>query len=259
MAISVVKVPKNPNIDYDFIAFTFDGIHSYEDMNIVRVSDGDRYNENLVPTINDLTADVPGGDGMYYFSTTHKQKVFDISFAFNNLEESKLMKMKQWLSGKKMADLWFAEAPYKVYTAKVTGQPNLKTLCFEENGKRIYKGEGTVQFTAYWPYAHTPDLIQRWDTDQEQWVDIGSGLVATNYIGFRNYEQFRHHLPSIDYHGDLPFYFVADLIEPKYITTSVIELDTTKTNGLSIEYTDATVTMENGVARINFQEAGLNE
>jgi hypothetical protein len=29
--------------------------------------------------------------------------------------------MRQWLDGKKVADLWFAENPYKVYSAKVTG------------------------------------------------------------------------------------------------------------------------------------------
>jgi hypothetical protein len=52
--------------------------------------------------------------------------------------------MKEWLSGKEMNDLWFAEAPYKVYCAKVTGHPVLKYIPFEEDGKRIYKGEGTV-------------------------------------------------------------------------------------------------------------------
>jgi hypothetical protein len=60
-----------------------------------------------------------------------------------------------------MGDLWFAEEPYKVYTVKVTGMPTIKAIPFEEisNGKKvkIYKGEGSVTFTAYWPYAHTPD------------------------------------------------------------------------------------------------------
>jgi predicted phage tail component-like protein len=185
MAESIVRIPKN-NTDYDFIAFTFNNKHSYEDMNIIRTSDGNRYNEDLAPTINDLTAEVPGGDGMYYFNTHHKQKVFNISFAFDHLEEAKLYELKRWLNGKDMGDLWFAEAPYKVYTAKVTGQPNLKMLCFNEDGKRIYKGEGTVQFTAYWPYAHTPDIIQRWDGND--WINVGSGLVASNYNKFINYD-----------------------------------------------------------------------
>jgi hypothetical protein len=52
--------------------------------------------------------------------------------------------MRQWLDGKEIHDLVFDEAPYKVYSAKVTGTPQLKTVCFSENDERIYKGEGTI-------------------------------------------------------------------------------------------------------------------
>ena len=76
MAESIVKTPtlrdKEGVIDYDYIAFSFKGLHSYDDFNIYRTSDGDRYNEELMPTAQDVTAEVPGGDGMYYFDTKHK-------------------------------------------------------------------------------------------------------------------------------------------------------------------------------------------
>jgi hypothetical protein len=60
--------------------------------------------------------------------------------------------MKNWLNGKELGDLWFAEEPYKVYTAKVTGTPNIKFIPFDktyiEGGvkkiKRVYRGEGTI-------------------------------------------------------------------------------------------------------------------
>jgi hypothetical protein len=71
----------------DFLAFSFNGKHSWDDFHIYRTSDGDRYNENLTPTLTDKTAEVPGGDGMYYFGTTHKQRDFNISFAFDSLTE----------------------------------------------------------------------------------------------------------------------------------------------------------------------------
>jgi hypothetical protein len=87
MAVSIVKVPKDSSMDYDYIAFSFKGKHSFEDFGIYRTSDGDRYNEELMPTAQDVTAEVPGGDGMYYFDTKHKQKVFNISFAFEGLAE----------------------------------------------------------------------------------------------------------------------------------------------------------------------------
>lgn len=158
MAISIVKIPESTG-DLDFLAFSFKGKHSFDDFGIYRTSNGSRYDDNLMPTANELTAEVPGGDGNYYFGSFDRQKNFDISFAFDNLSEKKYREMKQWLNNKEMGELWFAESPYKIYMAKVTGQPNLKTLCFTKDSERIYKGEGSVQFVAYWPYAHTPDWI----------------------------------------------------------------------------------------------------
>ena len=134
-------------------------------------------------------------------------------------------------------------------------------LCFDENGKRIYKGEGTVQFTAYWPYAHTPDIIQKWDENENEWVNVGSGLVASNYDGFINYEQFAHHLPSANYRGDLPFYFIADLIPPKFVSTSMLYLADNEPTGLTIDYVDVNceVDEETGEATITLLEATNNE
>lgn len=188
MAESIVKVPSPEAQGLDFLAFSFNGKHSWDDFGIYRTSDGNRYNENLAPTLNDKTAEVPGGDGMYYFGTTHKQKDFNISFAFDHLTEQKLKKMKKWLSGKEMGDLWFQEAPYKVWTAKPTGNSSIKYIPFDDfdstgNKIRVYRGEGTVQFTAYWPYAHTPDYIQNGLTQM-------NGKSLTSYIHFTNKDEW---------------------------------------------------------------------
>ena len=167
MVQSIVKTPLNADsIDYDFLAFSFNGKHSYDDFGIYRISDGDRYNAELTPQMNDKTVDNVG-DGMFFFGTTHKQRVFNVNFAFDHMDDKTLRKMKQWLNGKEIHDLWFDEEPYKVYSAKVTGTATMKYVAFEEPNKknpniidRIYKGEGTIQFTAYWPYAHTPDYVE---------------------------------------------------------------------------------------------------
>jgi hypothetical protein len=60
--------------DYDFIGFTYNGKHSIDDFGIYRTSDGSRYNHNLIPQLNDKTADVPGGHGQYYFNSTYKNR-----------------------------------------------------------------------------------------------------------------------------------------------------------------------------------------
>ena len=145
--------------DMDFIGFQYNGTHSsyYE---IFRTSDGSRYNDNLIPQLMDKTADVPGGDGQYYFGSSYKTRQFSISIAFENLSEEKYREMRTWLGGKGIYDLIFDETPYKVYSAKVTGTPQLKTVCFDQEGKRVYKGEGTIQFTCYYPFAHTPKLTK---------------------------------------------------------------------------------------------------
>ena len=50
----------------DFIHFAFGDFNS-KDFGIVRVSDNNRYNNNLAPQMNETVADIPGADGQYYF------------------------------------------------------------------------------------------------------------------------------------------------------------------------------------------------
>ena len=65
----------------DFTGFTFGGVSS-SSLGITRVSSGDRYNEDLHPEIKDITAEVPGADGEYYFGSTYGPKKIDIEIAF---------------------------------------------------------------------------------------------------------------------------------------------------------------------------------
>ena len=217
MKESIVKVPRDKTADYDFIAFSFNGKHSYEDFGIYRVADGERYNLELNPQMNDRTAEIPGLDGMVFCGSNYKSRVFNINFAFDNLTEDKLQELKRWLNGRQIADLWFAEAPHKVYSAKVTAQPNIKVVVFDESygsqeekkTQRVYKGEGTVQFTCYYPFAHTPDYV----------VDSNDmkleGNYYTSYSDFYNYSDLSNAgvLPGINEnaYGDLPFNFIAKL------------------------------------------------
>lgn len=225
MADSIVIVPSTASQDFDFLAFSFNGLHSWDDFKIYRVSDGDRYNTELAPQINDLTAENPSADGIFFFGSHHKQKVFNINFAFEEIDDTTIRSLKKWLNGKEQGDLWFEEEPYKVYTAKVTGTPTLKFIPFDklENGttKRIYRGEGSVQFTAFWPYAHTPDKIYTRTTDINGFTkagsEIGNGKDFDSYDSFRNKEEWRIASGLIsstntclgENPGDLPAPFVA--------------------------------------------------
>lgn len=144
----------------DFIGFTFDNIHSSL-LGITRVSEGSRYNEDLLPSIEDKTVRIPGGDGSYYFGSYYINKNFNISIAFDNLSELEFRKLKQHFGQRKMGDLIFDDTPYKIYKVKVSTSPNFQFICFDEEDKifneqgdiiglkrrRVYKGEGTISFT----------------------------------------------------------------------------------------------------------------
>ena len=143
----------------DFIGFTFDNKHSSE-LGIVRVSEGSRYDENLLPSIEDKIVRVPGGDGNYYFGSYYTERDFNISIAFDNLSETQFRELRQHFNGKKIGELIFDETPYKVYKVKVITSPNLKYICFDGEDKegkriRIYKGEGSISFKALTPFARS--------------------------------------------------------------------------------------------------------
>lgn len=136
----------------DFIGFSFNGVHSTE-LGIKRASDGSRYNENLLPTFQDRTVQVPGGNGTYYFGSQYTQRQISVSFAFDALTEEMFMRLRSVFSDQEIHELWFDEAPYKIYSAKVQAPPTIKYICFDVKGERIYKGEGSVNFICYYPFA----------------------------------------------------------------------------------------------------------
>ena len=146
----------------DFMGFTFGGKHS-SNMGIVRTSDGSRYNSELLPSFNDVTVAVPGGDGTYYFGSYYQQKVFSVPFATDELTESEFRELRRWFGDKGIHQLIFDEAPYKAYSAKIAAVPNFNYICFDEVApmersvgvQRIYKGEGTIQFVCYYPFARS--------------------------------------------------------------------------------------------------------
>ena len=161
----------------DFIGFSFNE-HRSESLGIVRVSDGSRYNEDLVPTAQDKTVQVPGGDGFYYFGSDYTQKPFTIPIAFDGLTEKQFRELQQVFGTKELGKLVFDERPYKYYMVK-SGKPQLKYICFGKEGERIYKGEGTLTFTAYYPFAKSifKFLNEYGNKNKDEWKEA-SGMKA---------------------------------------------------------------------------------
>lgn len=142
----------------DYIGFTFGGVHSSE-LGLMRVSDGSRYNQDLLPPLQDKTAQVNGRDGAVYFGSQYNIRPIKVPVAFDNMTEESFNKLKRLLQDKKPKYLWFDETPYKQWLVKSANAQNFKWVCFDEshNGKekRIYKGEGTLEFSCFNPYAES--------------------------------------------------------------------------------------------------------
>ena len=120
----------------DFTGFEFGGVHSAE-LGITRVSGGDRYSENLHPEIKDITAEVPGMDGQYYFGSNYGTRAFDVEFAFDSLTEYEFRRLRTVFGTKEIKQLIFDERPYKYYMAKIENPIELSYICFDEPKRHI--------------------------------------------------------------------------------------------------------------------------
>lgn len=226
----------------DFLGFTFAGIHS-STLNITRVSDGDRFDESLMPEVNDITVDVPGMDGEYFFGSTYGTRTFEIKIAYDSVTEEQFRKIRQLYGRKQIGELIFDERPYKKYLVKIESPIELSYVCFDEPKKqivgtaagderygvrwvektvsetvideetqeettvnttvrereriypyqklsgteRIYKGEGTINFVAYYPFAKSV-YKQLPSTEEESSWAISSGILkSSEYANFDIY------------------------------------------------------------------------
>ena len=199
--------------DFDFIGFTFNGQHSSE-FNLLRISDGNRYEDTLVPNLSNETAEIPGGLGSYYWGEQIKSREFKIEIAYDNVGELEKRQIKRWLHpDDKLHELIFDEKPYVKYWVKCNREVVSKELCFNDNGKRVYKGEMTIQFIAPMPYGVVVDKnLNNYDEKQypnkKEWAessglghypvdleiynpgDIESGLIITTEIEFTDTVNF---------------------------------------------------------------------
>ena len=155
----------------DFIGMEYNGVHSSA-LGFVRTSNGDRYNLSLLPSFEDQTAQVQGRDETYYFGLNYTDKNISIDIAFDEINENRFRKITKLFSDRKPHKLILDESPYKYYNVKIAESPEIDYLCFDNGGERIYKGEGSLSFVAYNPFAqntykyltdYNSDTMKYWD------------------------------------------------------------------------------------------------
>jgi predicted phage tail component-like protein len=187
----------------DFLGFSFDGIHSSR-LGITRVSEGDRYDELLVPEIEDKIVDVPGGDGSYFFGSLYRNREISISIAFDSLTENQFRQLRKLLAIRRPCQLVFDERPYKIYTAKISSPPELNYICFDERKKRVGAAregirvvdrdyeQGTITRETIYPYEYE---------DRTERIYKGEGKIEFTCVRPFATDQFK----VLDFYGDFEF------------------------------------------------------
>ena len=200
----------------DLTGFKFGDYHSSQ-FGLIRVSNGSRYNEYLLPTLKNTTTDVPGMEGTLYFGTQKTTRSFQVDMAFDSLTEEDIRDIREWLTG--AHSLIFDERPYIQYMCILNSAPQLKYLTFEENGERIYKGELSVNFVSYLPYGYSIDgkkfIDDFLDENFEEWSNASHLAYKNFYEGetLRTYDKFEGNNVYVYNGGDveadyvLTFYF----------------------------------------------------
>lgn len=155
-----------------FIGFEFDGIYS-EDLGIKRVSSGNRYNIFLKGEEQVYSNDSQK-IGINFFKSDRTIKKYSLNIAFDKLTEANFNKMRKLFDAEKQGYLILDEEPYKKIKVKCDGSNQIKWLCFMEKGQRIYKGEGTLDFTNYtssWEWV-SPYLDYYYDNIDNSAIEI---------------------------------------------------------------------------------------
>lgn len=180
---------KTRSIKGDFIGFTFGGVHSSE-LGLVRISDGSRYNEDLLPPLQDKKAQIAGRDGEAYFGSQYMTKPIKVPVAFDNMNEKSFSQLRRLLSNKTPQILKFDENPYKQWLVKSASAQSFKWLCFDDTKNRgsetrIYKGEGVLEFNCFNVCANSnilylDDAIESYDNGKPKYR-----------LGYENFEEWR--------------------------------------------------------------------
>lgn len=190
----------------DLTGFKFGDYHSSQ-FGLIRVSNGSRYNEYLLPTLKNTTTDVPGMEGMLYFGTQKTTRSFQVDMAFDSLAEEDIRDIREWLTG--VHSLVFDERPYIQYMCILNSAPQLKYLTFEENGERIYKGELSVNFVSYLPYGYSIDgkkfIDDFLDENFEEWSNASHLAYKNFYEGetLHTYDKFEGNNVYVYNGGDI--------------------------------------------------------
>jgi predicted phage tail component-like protein len=224
----------------DFTGFSYNGVHSSE-LGLTVVSGGNRLSTNLLPTFKDKTTTVEGRHGNYFYGSTYDNRTFNISVAFDDLHEEQIRRIQLLFKKQEIGELIFDEAPYKVYLAKLNSAPRLDFICFD-GPVRIYKGELSLNFISYAPFARSQyNYLDDYRKSERHYTNIDEWAWAS---GMKEIKDGYDEYVSIDESTGKIKVFNAGDFPADYIITIQVQRLTGIEEAFSILYFNLTDTIK---------------
>lgn len=150
--------------------FTYCGINSEKFKCYYAQSAEQRFNSGIDYQVYDASPD--WHDGGYYYGHKVKERTFELSCYYEQIDRKTKERMMAWLDRKTSGRLYFNKTPWKYYivrpTKRLEGQEYTHRLSGETTD--VYSGTFKIVFTAYDPFAYI---------DMDNAIDSG-GQVSLN-------------------------------------------------------------------------------
>lgn len=198
----------------DYVGFTYKNYHTSQ-FGLKSASDGSRYSRDLLPSSDEYTTDVIGGDGTYFFGSKLTNRTFNFNLVFDTLTEQELRELGRWLYNDGLiSPLILDETPYIQYYVKLQNRPQIKFVPFEDDyGARVYKGELNVEFVAYDPYGYAPYkwLSSYTDANIGEWSAASRLLTSNTKNGAAYYDVYAANKIPLYNPGDVATDFILTM------------------------------------------------
>ena len=215
---------KNPNTDWDFISFSFNG-RDIQDFGLIAVADNNRYSRQLVQSFTANYSTIKGRAGDIYWDTDIGPQTISFSLATDGMTSEQFRDFQAFFTPGVNGKLVLAESPYRYVYARLNEAPVLSFLAFEDvvNVRginfytTIYKGNTSLSFHISEPKWISDDIVASNEELEKKWY-LESALPNVNLISTSSYIHIAglKKINNVDIIDDTPFNISPLSLSPYY-------------------------------------------
>lgn len=152
-----------PFMERSFISFSFGG-KIIEDFGIIKVTGGERMQNQLYAGFEDITEEYNVLDGAFYWGTHIKPLELNFVLSTDGMTQRQLDEFNSWFAPGKVRELILAQHPNRAIMVRVSSAPTMSMLPFKgtefkkiagttyQIATTLYKGDIRINFTSEDPY-----------------------------------------------------------------------------------------------------------